>query len=321
MTPSVTVVLCAFTMQRCDEVMDALRSVLGQQPPPDQVVVVIDHNDELLAWMRDEVTALGPAGGTVGVVPSEGPQGLSGARNTGVTQATGEVVAFLDDDAVAEPGWLAALLSPYADPAVVAVGGWVEPLWEGERPAWFPDEFGWVVGCSYRGLPESLAPIRNPIGANMSFRRDALDLAGGFSARVGRTGSDGRGDEETELSIRVLRALPGSRILLQPTARVRHHVPESRATWQYFRHRCYAEGLSKALISDLVGVQSALASERAYVRSTLPHGFIAAVGESVRSRDPARLAPAAAIVGGLTATTAGYAVGWGRQARSARTRP
>lgn len=319
MSPAVTVVLCAFTMQRCQEVMAALGSVLDQRPPPAQVVVVIDHNDELLAWMRREVAALEPLGSTVSVVPSEGPQGLSGARNTGVALATGEVVAFLDDDAVAQPGWLANLVAPYSDPLVVAVGGWVDPIWEEQRPAWFPEEFGWVVGCSYRGLPQALAPIRNPIGANMSFRRDALEVAGGFSTRIGRTGSDGRGDEETELSIRVRQALPGTRIVLEPAARVRHHVPGSRSTWAYFRRRCYAEGQSKALVSDLVGRQSALESERAYVRSTLPRGVASAVASAAREGSPARLAPAAAIMGGLVATTSGYAVALGRRMIADRT--
>ena len=225
-----------------------------------------------------------------------------------MTLATCDVVAFLDDDAEAEPGWLAHLVAPYADPRVVSVGGHVEPSWETDRPTWFPVEFGWVVGCSYRGQPTTLAPVRNAIGANISFRRSALIDAGGFSDGVGRIGANANGCEETEASIRVAREVPGARVLLEPAARVRHWVPQQRTTWAYFRRRCYAEGQSKAMVADLVGRNDGLASERTYVRSTLPSGVATALASAWRHRDPRRTTPAAAIVAGLMVTATGYAV-------------
>src|SRR5581483_12443163 len=97
-----------------------------------------------------------------------------GARNTGVSVATGSVCAFLDDDAEAAPDWLAWLVKAYADKDVLGVGGAIEPAWQDRRPEWFPEEFDWVVGCSYRGMPVISADTRNLIGANMSFRRDVL---------------------------------------------------------------------------------------------------------------------------------------------------
>ena len=102
--------------------------------------------------------------------------------------ATGDVVAFLDDDAAAAPDWLSRLLAPYADPRVLGVGGRVLPRWDRARPRWFPAEFDWVVGCTYAGHPDE-GPVRNVIGANMSFRRSVLLAAGGFDARVGRIGA------------------------------------------------------------------------------------------------------------------------------------
>lgn len=304
MTHSVTVVVCAYTLERLDALLASIGSVCRQDPPPREVLLVVDHNEELLQEMLTRLSSSTPL---VRVIPSTGPKGLSGARNTGLSVAQGDVVAFLDDDAEAEPGWLRNLIAPYDDPHVVGVGGWVEPNWETERPTWFPDEFGWVVGCSYTGLPTDVARVRNPIGANMSFRREALDAVGGFSDGIGRNGNDLRGCEETEASIRVARLQPSSRILLAPDARVRHRVPAARTRWSYFRQRCYAEGQSKAMISQMVGSEKGLASERSYVRSTLPSGVAAAVRQAWRDRHPRHLSQAGAILGGLTATVAGYA--------------
>src|SRR5207237_9460275 len=130
------------------------------------------HNEELLAKAQ--------AWRGVQVIASSGPRGLSGARNTGVEAATGEIVVFLDDDARAEPDWLAALTAPFDDRLVLVTGGHAEAAWDAGRPAWFPREFDWVVGCSYLGLPSRPAEVRNPIGCNMAFRRSAILEAGGF---------------------------------------------------------------------------------------------------------------------------------------------
>src|SRR5699024_3917564 len=121
-----------------------------------ELLVVIDHNEELQARAEAELTG-------ARVLANAGPKGLSGARNTGLEAATCGVVAFLDDDATAEPHWTSHLLAPYRDPDVLGVGGWAVPDWQTGEPAWFPEEFLWVVGCSYRGLPTSTAPVRNLI--------------------------------------------------------------------------------------------------------------------------------------------------------------
>ncbi len=172
-------------------------------------------------------------------------KGLSGARNTGVRAARGDVVVFLDDDARGDERWLEKILEPFADPAVAGCGGWIVPEWQGERPRWFPQTFLWIMGCSYEGLPATGATIRNPIGANMALRRRVFDLVGGFSAGLGRIGTTPLGCEETELCIRYGVNHSDDRFVMVRESVVFHSVPASRTTWDYFFRRCWSEGLPK----------------------------------------------------------------------------
>jgi glycosyltransferase involved in cell wall biosynthesis len=296
---TLSVIICAYTLERWDDICRAVRSVEQQDPAPLEVILVSDRNDELLARATRELPG-------VVAIPNTLSPGLSGARNSGVAIARADVVAFLDDDAAAEPGWAAQLLATYrTGPQVLGVAGSVRPDWRRPRPGWFPDEFLWVVGCSYRGLPTSLAPVRNGIGANMSFRRSVFDEVGGFDANVGRFGADAAGCEETEFSIRVRQANPAGVVLMEPLAVCVHTVGPERTQRSYYRRRCSAEGRSKALVSKLAGSDAALSSEREYVRKVLPSGVVRGIGEALRGR-PAGLARSWAIIEGFGLTALSY---------------
>lgn len=300
-TGTVSVVVCAYTEDRWDDLVEAVASLRCQTAPPLEIVVVVDHNPGLLERVKRYLPA-------AFAVRNGEERGLSGARNTGIATARGEIVAFLDDDAVADPDWVERLSRHYAAPHVIGVGGRAEADWVTGRPSTFPEEFDWVVGCTYRGMPEATTAIRNPIGANMSFRADVLWRTGGFRSGVGRVGTRPVGCEETELSIRAARAHPEGMILYEPEAKVRHRVPPGRATWRYFRSRCYAEGLSKAIVSEWVGADAGLSSERTYTFRTLPLGVLRGIAGGFRG-EVAGLGRAAAIVAGLAITTAGYCAG------------
>ncbi len=194
--PSASVVICAYTQERWNWLMAAIESVQRQSVEPREVIVVVDHNVRLYKRLLTDSN-------NIYAVESSGAKGLSGARNSGVLAATGEVVAFLDDDAEAGPDWLARQLRLYADPAVLGVGGRVDPLWEQGRPRHFPPELDWIVGCSHQGLPHVAAEVRNVIGASMSFRRIVFERAGLFDEKMGRDATL-RSCEETELCIRAL---------------------------------------------------------------------------------------------------------------------
>lgn len=294
---TVSVVICAHTFDRFDDIRAAVASVRAQTRPADELLLVIDHNDELLDALGDLDAK---------VVPNTGPKGLSGGRNTGTELASGDVVAYLDDDAVASRDWLAHLVAPFEDdPHVVAVGGWAHPAWDTAEPAWFPPEFYWVIGCSHRGLPTSRARVRNVIGCNMAYRRRAVIDAGGFDTGLGRTADRPLGCEETELCIRMHQLDREAVILLEPRATITHRVPEGRTRWRYFLSRCRAEGNSKAHVSSLVGQGDGLGSERAYVARVLPLAVLRSLARLPRE-PKASSGRILAVVAGLAATTGGY---------------
>ncbi|MFI5036188.1 MAG: glycosyltransferase [Acidimicrobiales bacterium] len=304
----VSIVVCAYTLERWDALLAAAASCQRQTRAPDEIWLVTDHNEELRERAALEIPG-------VQVVANRFERGLSGARNTGVAMSTGDVIAFLDDDAYADAEWLAELIRPFDDPRVAGVGGWIKPDWESGVLAWLPESFYWVLGCSYRGLPDDGAEIRNPIGASMALRRGVFAAVGGFTSGIGRVGRVPLGCEETELCIRYAGRHPEDRFVLARSAVVHHRVPATRATWRYVRSRCWAEGLSKAAVASLVGASSGLAAERRHVARTIPAELL----ESLRAPDGASVA--ARRIGVLIAGTGVAAAGWVRGRWIFRLRP
>lgn len=299
-----SIVICSYSVDRWRDLVDAVESCRAQSMPADQLLVVIDHNPILAARAHEKFD-------NVDVLENQFDRGLSGARNTGLRAATGDVIAFLDDDAVADVQWLAELVAPMLDSRVAGVGGWVVPRWTDAAPRWFPETFSWVLGCSYAGLPDDGDEIRNPIGASMAFRSSVFDIAGGFSSDLGRVGSNASGCEETELCIRYAKRVPGDRFVLSRRAIVHHRVPASRLTWRYHLQRCWSEGLSKAAVSTLVGTNDGLRSERSYVARALPAEVLASARKILRSpvTECNRLTH---VIIGLAATSCGYVQGLAR---------
>jgi len=296
-----SVIVCAYTTDRIAQLVKCVDAVLAQLNSCDEVVIVIDHNIELFEFMADRYGDR--------VIVNSRVQGLSGARNSGIARARHDVLAFVDDDAEIQPGWADRLRAHYIDPAVAGVGGYAEPVWPGAgRPAWFPDEYDWVVGCSHRGLPVSVTPVRNFIGCNMSFRNSVFAEVGGFNVDVGRVGSRPIGCEETELCIRLSQTRPAARLLFDPAIAVRHSVTPERARLRYFLDRCFSEGLSKHRVSGMVGSSDALSAERRYITSVLPLAFLRGLRDAVVGHGSRRAACArsAAVLAGLVVTTVGY---------------
>lgn len=301
-TATVSVVICVYDAARWDSIRRVVASLGVQTHPVDEVIVVVDHNPDLFARVAGEIEG-------VVAIENGNDRGLSGARNSGAAVAHGEFVAFLDDDAAAAPDWVERLVAACDGDSVLGAGGRSLPRWLERKPSWFPEEFLWVVGCTYRGLPEQTARVRNIYGGCFAIRRDALAELSGFRSEFGRVGSRLMSVEETELCIRAARRWPDRFFVYVPEATIDHDVPGQRSTWSYFRRRCFAEGISKARLTRHVGTGAGLKSERSHAAKTLPAGVVRELALGLRRGEPQRLARAGAIVAGLTVTVAGYAVG------------
>jgi GT2 family glycosyltransferase len=299
--PPVTVITLAYSMDRWSLTCAAIESVLRQTTVPLEIIIPVDHNPELLHRLNARWSGSGALGHapSIFVIESryEGHQGAS--STTAAEVARGEYLAFLDDDASAQPDWLEHLLRPFADPSVIAVGGAPLPVYAKPRPRWFPAEFNWVFGCAYAGLPTTAAPIHHLIGTTMAVRRRDLLALGGI-----------RLDDypDMELSHRLLALTPGSKLIYEPAAVVNHYVPKSRLSWSYFWRRCFFVNRGKVAAMRDMGPAANLGAERRFVARALTRGVATGLCQFVRG-DLGGLLRAGTICIGLALAGAGYAVG------------
>lgn len=293
-----SIVITCFTDKRWSQLEAAIKSALGQTLPAEEIIVVVDDNDELLSKVRQRWPHLT-------VMTNHFERGASGARNTGAFEASSPIVAFLDDDAEADPKWLELLIQCFEDDSVVGVGGGATAAWVDRQPIWFPDEFAWVVGASYRGLHDDVAEVRNVWAENMAVRRERFVAVGGFRLGFGKVGTRSS-PEDTDLCIRM--ALDDGRWLYVPAAQIAHYVPTERTTFAFFLRRCFVEGVGKAALARLTSPRS-LNPERDYVRQLVPRAIYRDLREAIVTRQLPPAARACAMVAGLTSAAAGYARG------------
>ena len=297
--PAVSIVIPTHSEKRWHRLVRVVASARSQRYPVAEVVVVVDHNPALYRQARRDLVG-------VTVLENLYAQGVSGNRNTGAFHTSTPLIAFLDDDTVADPDWLDRLLAPFADPTAVGTGGGISPSWAaGSQPRWMPEEFLWAVGGSYAGMPTTTAPIRNVWSASMVVRRETFMKVGGFRTGFGKLGDQNR-PEDTELCLR-MSAAGGGHWMYVPDAIIRHDVPADRSTFRFFLRRCYAEGRGKIQMAALQSSSQPLAAERDYLRS-LPRSVIRSLVAASRGRGVAHALRAGSVIAAVAAAGFGGAV-------------
>lgn len=242
----VSVVVCTYAEERYADFREAVESVLGQTYDAVEAVLVVDGNQAVFERAREEF------GDRADVVLhcNEENSGLSYSRTRGVELASGEVIAFLDDDAVARENWVTELVAGYEQTDAIAVGGRMVPRWVTDRPAFLPEEFYWLIGVNYEARLEDWGEVRNTLGSNMSFRAEVFDAVGGFDEQVGLAGDNQIQAEETELAMRMYDRF-GRGMLYNPEAVVAHKVFEYRTDVGWLLRRAFWQGYSKRAVEEL----------------------------------------------------------------------
>ncbi|MFD3665538.1 glycosyltransferase [Streptomyces sp. NPDC058659] len=243
------------TRERPEQLARALDSLLAQDHPDHELIVV--DNAPRTTDTHDLVTH--KYAGRVRYVREDTP-GLAVAHNSGAAAADGEVLAFTDDDVIADPRWLTALTEPFAaDPGLGCVTGLILPA-RLSTPAQvlLESHGGFAKGFAPRLYDPAEPPADEPLfpftagsfgsGANMAFRATALRQAGGFDPATG-TGTPAKGGDDLYAFVAVLSA--GFRLRYTPEALVWHH---HRETWQDLRNQAYGygAGLTAYLTATLV---------------------------------------------------------------------
>jgi GT2 family glycosyltransferase len=269
----VSFIICTYSIELFSDTLECINSLANQNytDKDKEILLVMDKNDELYRKFLTSVPEV------VNIIINTLP-GLSEARNLGIKSASGDVIAFIDDDAVADKNYISSLLKNYEDETVVGVGGKILPK---KKPS-YPEELYWIGGFTYRGYPEERCEVRNVHGCNMSFRKEVFDRVGLFDTKLGRVGRKLVTAEETEFSIRVLNSFSDSKIIYDPSVVVYHKVHDYRQSFRYMVQRSYHEGVYKAHIEKLYNGKNGgrtLSTEDSYLK----YLFTKAIPERIRN--------------------------------------
>jgi len=242
----VSVVVCTYSMERYEAFSECVESVLAQEYDPLEVVLVVDGNPHVLERVSED---FGDEPNVV-VHKNDENRGISYSRTKGGELASGEIVAFIDDDATAEPNWVSKLVEVYEETDAIAVGGDVKPDWQTEKPDFFPDEFYWLVGVVEPGFAEDGEEVRNTYGSNISYRREAFLDVGGYDPNTGRKGDKHLQAHEAPVGIRLLREY-GKGMVFTGDAVVHHKLFDYRGDFRWLLSRSFWQGYSKRVMDLL----------------------------------------------------------------------
>jgi len=231
---------------------EAAESILSQTYDDVELVVIVDGTQSVY----DRVVADYGDRDDIIIECNEENVGLLESRNRGGEIATGDVVAFIDDDAVADEEWIERLVQAYETEDVIAAGGKMIPEWVAGKPSFLPEEFYWLVGVTHRGFAEGPGEVRNTFGSNISFRAGIFEELGGFDVDIGgRKGEKNLQGGETELCARI-QTKYGQGVWYDPEAVVAHKVFEYRTEFRWLVDRAFWQGYSKRAMETYIETDS-----------------------------------------------------------------
>ncbi len=249
--PLFSAVIC--TYNRFDLLPRAIESLHAQTLPADEFDIwVIDNSPDSDARKASAARWSGITGLNYATVDRPG---LSNARNLAAQHAQGDIIVYLDDDAVAAPALLAEYKKAFTQlgPQTAVIGGKVTPEFEIPRPPWLDDRLlPFLSVCNFGDETKQLTGSDEPVGANIAFHKSVLMQSGGFNPALGRSGSDAYtllSGEESDCLRRIKHM--GHTIGYAPLASATHFIPASRLTHAWFRKRSAWQATSDQMLYSL----------------------------------------------------------------------
>jgi glycosyltransferase involved in cell wall biosynthesis len=248
--PTISVVICAFSLDRFDKTLESINSIINNTYKNTEIILVIDGNDKLKQRMESKFESMN----NITIVGNEKNEGASISRNLGVRHAKGEIIAFIDDDGYASPGWLDHIVKDFCNhPEVDVIGGKLLPIYE-DKSRQLPEEILWIVGGTYKGHPENMQTVRNVFTGNMAVRRSVFkDVS--FEVMYDKKETFlycelSHQLEDTLFCVRI-NNINSNSILYDPEMIAYHHVPKEKLEIRYIVKEAFFEGVLKAKLEHI----------------------------------------------------------------------
>lgn len=241
----VSVVVPTYLPDRYEDFTECVDALLDQSYDEVEVVLIIDGSETMTERANEDY---GDIDNVVIYAVDENPGPIS-RSNMGVVQASGELVAITDLDAVAEKDWIESLVDAYERHDAIAVGGPIEPDWVAGKAEYIPEEFYFLIGATYRGFDDEEREVRNTFGANMAFERDVFLKLGGI--KLGGIDPSQVQGRETEFCARMRREY-GKGVVYTPDAVVSHKIYQHRTEPRWLVRRAFWQGYSKRAMENIV---------------------------------------------------------------------
>ena len=241
--PIISVVICAYSSERYDDTIKSIFSILKNNYKNYEIIIIIDGNEDLKQKIKKKFKGINK----ISILDNKKNEGPSVSRNLGVDFSKGEIVAFIDDDAFAQPNWLDTIKKNFIDhPNIAACGGKLIPIYE-KGAKKIPEELLWIVGCTYKGHTQKKKYVRNVISANMAVKKEVFTeikfekMFDGINWKM----------EDTLFGIRLF-LKDRNLILYDPKMIIYHKVIINRTKIKYIINRSYSEGILKANLGKYV---------------------------------------------------------------------
>lgn len=265
METTFAVIIPACDIQRYNNLKKLIESLLQQSYKINEIIIVVNGSLEL--GKRLEVDYKNNS--NIRIAAKSEFLGSAKARNIGIKLTSADIIAFTDDDSIADSRWIEKLVEIYRTRHAIAVGGKVLPVWLVNKPSFLPGELYWLIGATHEKIFEDdVIEVRNTFGPNMSFRRGVLESVGYFEERLGFNRSSSYrayiGGEEQELGLRIIEKY-GMGMIYNPEAIVHHEIPAAKIKLSTLIKRAFYFGVSKRIILRINRLKNNMDVEKSYL--------------------------------------------------------